>query len=141
MHQPERTMPTRLDPDTLTRRLDPHPASTREIILALRDLILDTAPGVTEAIKFHSLCYFLGDAPYRSIGGNVCAIGIRDGEVTLWFIQGADLPDPHHLLTGKAKAKREVPISGVRMLRDPAIRALIVASHGAAQRIARGHSR
>lgn len=134
-------MPTRLDPDTLTRRLDPHPASTREIILALRDVILDTAPGVTESIKFNSLCYSIPNAPFGSIGGNVCLIGVRDGRVSLGFIQGAGLPDPTGLLTGSAKAKREVPIPSLRMLQEPTVRALIAASYHAARKLAEQHRR
>ncbi|MBK7406040.1 MAG: DUF1801 domain-containing protein [Phycisphaerales bacterium] len=56
-------MPTRLDPESLAAHLDPFSAETREIILALRALVLDAAPGVTEGIKFNVLCDFLESAP------------------------------------------------------------------------------
>lgn len=75
----------------------------------LRDLVLDAAPGVGESIKFSSLCYSVPDAPFGVIGGNVCMISVRDGGVSLGFIQGAELPDPAGLLTGSAKAKRGGP--------------------------------
>lgn len=129
-----------LDPDTLAAHLDPLSASTREIVLALRDLVLDAAPGVAEAIKFNSLCYFLEGAPYRSIGGNICMITVREGEVSLAFIQGAGLPDPTGLLTGKVKAKREAPIRSVRELANPAVRDLLRASLAAAEGLASGLS-
>jgi hypothetical protein len=40
------------------------------------------APSASEAVKFNGLSYFHDDAPYRSIGGNICVIEIRDAKVT-----------------------------------------------------------
>lgn len=124
-------MPPQLDPETLATHLDPLSASTREVVLALRDLILDTVRGVEESIKFNSLCYAIPAARFGTIGGHVCSVGVRDGAVSLGFIHGAYLPDPTGLLVGSAKAKREVRIASRSTLRDPALRDLIRASHAA----------
>ncbi len=125
-------MPPQLDPETLATHLDSFSASTREVVVALRDLILDTVPGVEESIKFNSLCYSIPAAPFGTIGGHVCSVGVRDGAVSLGFIHGAPLPDPTgRLLTGSAKAKRGVSIASRSTLRDPALRDLIRASHAA----------
>ena len=130
----------RLTPEQLAEHLDTCSARGRELVLALRDLILDAAPNAEESIGFNSLCYSVPDAPFGVIGGNVCAIGVRDDLVSLAFLQGAGLPDPTALLTGSAKAKREVPITSLKAARDPALRALICASHEAALRRCDGAS-
>ena len=133
-------MDHRLSEDQLADFIDRLSAETREVIVTLRSLVLDTAPGVAESIKFNSLCYSIPDAPFGAIGGNVCAVGLRGQTVILGFIQGAELPDPAGLLTGSGKAKREVPITSLRVARDPALRALIRTSHEAALRRCDGAS-
>ena len=98
------------------------------LILELRDFIGGVVPEVTEAIKFHSLCYFKPDMPYGSIGGNVCGIGEHKGTVYLSFIHGASLPDPEGLLLGDGKAMRKIPISCSWDIDKSAFEKLIVAS-------------
>jgi len=99
-----------------------------DLILELRDFVRKVAPDVTEAVKFHSLCYFKPGMPYGSIGGNVCGIGEHKGTVYLSFIHGAALPDPNGLLRGDGKAMRKVPIRSSADIRRPAIKELIQAS-------------
>jgi len=108
--------------------LERWPAELVDIVLALRDVVRAAAPKATEAVKFHSLCYFRPDAPFGSIGGNVCMISVRRGVVYLSFLHGARLPDPQRLLTGTAKAKREIKIDTRAAIRHPAIRDLIRAA-------------
>lgn len=129
-------MSRQLDQETIANHLDPLSAEERELILALRHLILDTAPGVEESIKFNSLCYSIPDAPFGAIGGNVCMISVHEDRVSLGFIQGAGLPDPAGLLSGKGKAKREAPIRTLREVHSPAVRDLIRASLVAAVKLA-----
>lgn len=124
-------MGNRLSDTELADHIDDFDAETREVVLALRDLVLDAVPGVEESIKFHSLCYAIPAAPFGTIGGHVCSVGVREGAVSLGFIHGAHLPDPTGLLAGRAKAKREVCIASRSALRDPALRDLIRASHAA----------
>lgn len=98
------------------------------LILELRDFVREVAPNVTEAIKFHSLCYFKPGMPYGSIGGNVCGIGEHKGVVYLSFIHGAELPDPGGLLQGKGKAMRKIPIRSSADIHRPEVERLIKAS-------------
>jgi hypothetical protein len=103
-------------------------ADNAELILELRNFVHKVAPDVTEAIKFHSLCYFVRGRPYGAIGGNVCGIGEHKGTVYLSFIHGAALPDPEGLLVGDGKAMRKIPIYSSADFRRPAVRELILAS-------------
>ena len=98
------------------------------LILELRDFVREIAPDVTEAIKFHSLCYFKPGMPYGSIGGNVCGIGVQKGIVYLSFIHGVALPDPDGLLEGDGKAMRKIPIRSRADIRRTAVKRLIQAS-------------
>jgi hypothetical protein len=129
-------MPTR--PARLSRRqLEDHvsleSATVRRIVLDLRSMILEQVPHATEAIRFHALCYYEAGSPYGSIGGNICMIGVREGRVSLQFIHGVDLPDPHGLLRGKAKAKRHVPIADREAAGDPRLIDPVRAAAAAAQ--------
>jgi hypothetical protein len=122
-------MPTR--PARLSRRqLEDHvsleSATVRRIVLDLRSMILEQVPHATEAIRFHALCYYEAGSPYGSIG-------VREGRVSLQFIHGVDLPDPHGLLRGKAKAKRHVPIADREAAGDPRLIDPVRAAAAAAQ--------
>jgi hypothetical protein len=99
-----------------------------DLILELRDFIRKVAPDVTEAVKFHSLCYFKPGKPYGSIGGNVCGIGEHKGTVYLSFIHGAALPDPDGLLQGNGKAMRKIPVRSSADIHRSSFKRLILAS-------------
>jgi len=120
--------PEWMDGPELAGFLEECPAEFCDLVLELRELIRKTAPGVCEGIRFHSLFYFKPGFPYGSIGGNVCAIGWKGDELQLAFLHGAFLPDPEHLLKGKAKAKRHVEIRSRADIRNPALRNLIRAA-------------
>lgn len=121
--------------------LDAFSSETRELILALRALVLTAAPGVAEAIRYNALNYFLDGVRYGCIGGNVCMIDHRRGVVLLGFMHGLTLPDPAHLLQGKGTHKRDVPITSLRDLRNPALRRLVENAYDAAIQRASAPSR
>lgn len=122
------TVAARLSVDEIAAYLQECPDEVCDLVLALRDVVLTTAPEAAEAIRFHCLCYYRADSPYGAIGGNICTMDGRSGIVRLGFIQGARLPDPAGLLQGDRKAKRWVDILSVRQARSRAIRELIRAS-------------
>jgi hypothetical protein len=108
--------------------LDGCPGELRDIIGALRELVRDVAPEAVEDVKFNTLCYYKPGHPYGSIGGNVCMISWKDGWVRLSFIHGAQLPDPQHLLQGRAKAKRFVELHSLVDVPRAALEELIRAA-------------
>ncbi len=99
-----------------------------DLVLELREFVLSVAPAVDEKVAFKSLCYYKPDSPFGVIGGNVCAIGVRDRSVHLGFIHGAFLPDPDGLLEGKGKAKRHIVLRTRRDIRRTAFKSLILAA-------------
>ena len=118
----------RLAPGDLAQYLGGCPAEWCDLLLEVRRQVLGWAPQASEAIRFGALCYFRAGAPYGVIGGNVCMITARDHGVYLQFIHGAMLPDPGHLLQGRAKAKRYVVIRTSTDLTDPDLAQLVRAA-------------
>ncbi|MBN1343288.1 MAG: DUF1801 domain-containing protein [Phycisphaerae bacterium] len=118
----------RLSADRIAECLARFPGESQDLMLELRDLVLETVPEAIESIKFNSLCYHKPDHPYGAIGGNICLVSGDQECAILGFIHGAFLPDPEGLLIGTAKAKRHVEIRSSREIRRPAIRDLIRAA-------------
>ena len=52
-------------------------------------------------------------------------IEARGDAVSISFLRGASLPDPHGLLRGRAKAKRFIPIASLDDVENPRISKLI----------------
>ena len=121
----------RLSRASLADHLDLESPSTRRLVRALRRVVLRAVPNATEAVKFRVLCYYHADAFFGAIGGNICMIELPRGRrstVTLSFIHGARLPDPHRLLQGRAKIKRWVAVPDLRAATDPRLAVLIRAA-------------
>jgi hypothetical protein len=97
-------------------------------VRALRAAVLKAAPESAEAIKFHVLCYYHADAYFGAIGGNICMIEVKRGQVFLSFIRGSLLSDPERLLRGSQKIKRLLPIPDAAFARSRAVAALVRAA-------------
>lgn len=118
----------RLHPSQITGLTASWPEDVRRLALEARALVLETEPTLSEKIAFHALCYFKPDAPYGAIGGNVCLVSIRGGELELAFLHGASLPDPAGLLCGDGKAKRRIAVRSRDALLQPVVADLIRAA-------------
>ena len=85
------------------------PAPLQDIVLELRNLIVEAASDAVEVVRWGGLSYF-----YEGRGGvvsaGICQIGLHEGYIRLDFIHGAFLSDPKKLLEGNQKAKRYVRI-------------------------------
>jgi hypothetical protein len=85
------------------------PANLRDIVLELRNLIVEAAPDAAEVVRWGGLSYF-----HEGHGGIVSAgiaqIGIHEDHVELAFIHGTFIAYPRHLLARSQKAKRYLRI-------------------------------
>ena len=71
----------------------------KELVQAVRDVVLDTDPRVTEAIKWQ--------APTFIYAGNIASFYPKAKQhVSLMFHTGASLPDPAGLLQGEGDTSR-----------------------------------
>ena len=125
---PAKPRPPRLSKEQLLDHLAFEPAAVRKTVLALREMVLKTAPHAAEGVKFHCLAYFDADAYFGAIGGNICFIEVKRGKVSVSFVSGSVLPDPKGLLQGKGKFKRFVPVASETEAKLPALRALVRAA-------------
>jgi hypothetical protein len=82
---------------------DAVPKSQKSILRALRSMIISTAPGIVEEIKWNRPWYSTSD-------GMFCYLHWTKKHVTLGFRQGASLTDPKRLLEGTGKDMRHVKI-------------------------------
>jgi hypothetical protein len=120
--------PTRLTRSELNEHLRTEDVHARKTALALRTTVLAAAPQAAEGIKFHVLAYFHQHAFFKSIGGSICMIEVKNGRVVLSFIRGAGLPDPSGLMYGKGKHKRFVDIPDAEFARRDEVSALVRAA-------------
>jgi hypothetical protein len=104
--------------------LDPLPADTRQLVLALREVVRRTVPQAEESLLWGGLSYHRPGVGGR-VKGAVCQIVAKGGQVRLDFIHGVRLTDPCGLLQGHRVSKRFVPIGSVTDAQRPEVTALI----------------
>ena len=101
-------MPRSPEPKLLTylAAYDPHVAT---LFLGLREIVLEEAPEAIESIaKGYALAIgfsFTG----KPMKDGFCHIVAYPNYVNLGFNRGAELPDPHRVLTGTGKLIRHIP--------------------------------
>lgn len=100
--------------DGFVRKTDPE---WRPVVVALRNLILETAPRLEESIK-HGM-------PQYGMPTTVVYIMTANDHVNLGFYDGVDLRDPKGLLEGTGKRLRHVKVRSTREASTPALRALV----------------
>jgi hypothetical protein len=92
------------------------PAKTRPVAEALRKVVLETAVGVREDLKW--------GRPWYSARAGVCYIAAAKGHVSLGFDRGRELADPEQRLEGTGTEMRHVKITNTGGI-DVAVRKLL----------------
>jgi hypothetical protein len=110
-----------VDPATFLAGL---PTEVRGVVVALREMVRQTAPEAEETVLWGGLSYHRPRVGGR-VKGAVCQIGAKRGQVRLDFIHGIWLNDPHGLLQGERRSKRFIPIATVNDARRPEVADLI----------------
>jgi hypothetical protein len=104
--------------------LDALSPETRQLVLALRNVVRRTVPEAEETLLWGGLSYHRPEVGGR-VKGAVCQIGAKDGKVRLDFIHGIRLVDPRRLLAGDRLSKRFVPIATLADAERPEVAGLI----------------
>ncbi len=100
--------------------LSSYPDGIRAIIKELRNLVRGAMHGAHEFLYYDAVNYSVDDSPT----GRVCYISPAESAVTIGFLFGTALNDPHHLLQGSGKHARHVRIKSVAEAKNPALREL-----------------
>lgn len=98
----------------------------REIVLELRNIVAQVAPGAAEDIRHGGIVYYFGELG-GPVSAGVCGIAIKSDHVRLYFTHGAFIPDEAHLLRGSGKAMRYLKLDKFESVPWEEIRDLIAA--------------
>ncbi len=75
----------------------------KDIVISLRELVLNIVPNAEEKIKWGGLTFFSGNRPF-------CGIFAYKKYVSVVFDRGAEILDPDNFLEGNGKNMRHLKI-------------------------------
>jgi hypothetical protein len=82
-------------------------------------------PGAVQLVYDNYNALVIGFGPSERAGEAVFSIALYPRWVTLFFLQGACLPDPKHLLKGGGKVVRHIVLASAADLDSPAVQGLM----------------
>lgn len=82
-------------------------------------------PGATELVYDNYNALAIAFAPSERASEAIFSIALYPRWVSLFFGQGADLPDPERRLTGSGNRMRHIVLEKIELLSEPAVLALI----------------
>jgi hypothetical protein len=108
--------------DSFLAKYDPKIAAiARQSFAKLRKRL----PGALAMVYDNYNALVIGFAPNLRPSDAIFSIALYPRYVTLFFLQGAGLPDPHHRLQGSAKLVRQMRLETPATLDEPEVVALI----------------
>ena len=99
-------------------------ALARRVLTKMRKLL----PGSLEMVYDNYNALVIGFVPNERPSDAIFSIVLYPQHVTLCFLQGAGVPDPHHLLQGSGNVVRHVRLADATTLDDPGITSLMNAA-------------
>jgi hypothetical protein len=85
-------------------------------------------PGAIELVYDNYNALAIGFSPTERTSDAIFSIALWPRWVSLFFLQGAGLPDPHRLLQGSGKVARHIVLESAEDLDKPAIQELIASA-------------
>jgi len=110
--------------DSVEMFLSNFPEEIQTISRELRSMARRAMPGAHEFLYYDAINYSVSNSPLERI----CYIRPLEKRVTLGFLFGRQLDDPHHLLQGTGKRMRHVKVRALEDTRDPALEELVKAA-------------
>lgn len=95
-----------------------------ELVQALRGIILDLDPSISEEVKYGGLLF--------SSGKPFCGVFSYTKQVLLEFGEGASLPDAFQVLEGAGKFRRQIKLVSVEDIGGKHVRDYLVLARGLA---------
>jgi hypothetical protein len=105
----------------LDKYTPPVAALARACLAKMRDRL----PGAVQLVYDNYNALVIGFGPSERASEAIFSIALYPRWVTLFFLQGAGLPDPQHLLKGSGKVVRHIVPASAADLDLPAIQALM----------------
>ncbi|HEU0174163.1 MAG TPA: DUF1801 domain-containing protein, partial [Blastocatellia bacterium] len=85
----------------------------------------DRLPGAIELVYDNYNALVIGFSPTERASDAIFSIALYPRWVTLFFLRGANIPDPQKLLKGGGKVVRHIVLETAADLDKPAVRALM----------------
>ncbi len=101
--------------------LAPYHREIQAVALALRDLVLATAPGLNELV-YRTYVVAVGFSFTSDWRDGPCHIAVYPKHVNLGFQRGALLPDPDGVMEGTGKAIRHIKVESAADLKRPLLK-------------------
>jgi len=111
-------------PDSVEMFLSNYREEIQTISRELRAIARRAMSGAHEFLYYDAINYSLSNSPLERI----CYIRPLQKRVTLGFLFGRQLDDPHHLLQGTGKRMRHVKVRALEDTRNPALEELVKAA-------------
>jgi hypothetical protein len=96
-------------------------ASARAAISRLRKML----PGATEIVYDNYNALAIGFGASERASDAIFSIAVFPRWVSLFFLQGAKLPDPHKVLKGGGNQVRHIVLTDLKILEQPAVERLM----------------
>ncbi|HLJ48405.1 MAG TPA: DUF1801 domain-containing protein [Bryobacteraceae bacterium] len=109
---------------TLLQFLKPYDSGISKLALALREVVLEEAPGAGE-IVYNGYCFSLGFTFSGRLKESFCYVAAFRDHVNLGLNRGAALYDPEKVLKGTGKIMRHLGVHDREQLNDPRLRHFI----------------
>ncbi len=98
------------------------------LIRATRKKMRALLPGASELVYDNYNFFVIGYGPTEKTSLAVFSLAAQANGLTLFFLQGVKLPDPHKLLKGSGNVVRSIPLEGVETLDRPEVGELMEAA-------------
>ena len=103
-------------------KFDPRVATSARTALArLRKKL----PGATEIVYDNYNALAIGFGPSEKASEAIFSIAVFPRWVSLFFLQGAKLPDPERVLNGSGTQARHIVLTDLKILEQPAVKKLM----------------
>jgi hypothetical protein len=96
-----------------------------KLIRAARAKMRGLMPHALELVYDNYNFFVIGYGPSEKAGDAIFSLAAQAKGLSLCFLQGAKLPDPHKLLRGSGNVVRNIRLESADALDDPEVRGLI----------------
>ena len=104
--------------------LDAYDRHISDLVLTLREMILEEAPDASESIyEVYTVAIWFGFS--GKMNDMFCYITTNAGHINLGFPRGSTLPDPNRVLEGEGKTMRHIKLRSQRDVERPFVRRYI----------------
>lgn len=109
----------------LDRFIDKYDPAVAALARALLQRMKARLPGAQMLVYDNYNALAVGFAPGDKAGGAVLSLALYPKWVSLFFLDGAALPDPHRLLQGSGSRVRHIRMPSAEAFDDPRLQALV----------------